>query len=104
MFAQRGGRRGAGRQAALWPRPALEDPLTGFGNRRSAERRLGALRLGEEPLSLAVVDVDRFKEVNDEASPSHGDAVLRRGGEPSPETSREGDQRSVSGRGGRERR
>jgi diguanylate cyclase (GGDEF)-like protein len=59
-------------------RHALEDPLTGLGNRRSAERRLGALRLGEEPVSLAVVDVDRFKEVNDEASHTQGDVVLRR--------------------------
>ena len=66
MFVRRSRLREAERQAALLRRHALEDPLTGLGNRRSAERRLGALRLGEEPLSLAVVDVDRFKEVNDE--------------------------------------
>jgi diguanylate cyclase (GGDEF)-like protein len=78
MFVRRSRLREAERQAALLRRHALEDPLTGLGNRRSAERRLGALRLGEEPLSLAVVDVDRFKEVNDDASHTHGDAVLRR--------------------------
>ncbi len=66
MFVRRSRLREAERQAALLRRHALEDPLTGLGNRRSAERRLGALRLGEEPLSLAVVDVDRFKSVNDE--------------------------------------
>ncbi|MDK3258549.1 GGDEF domain-containing protein [Blastococcus capsensis] len=78
MFVRRSRLREAERQAALLRRHALEDPLTGLGNRRSAERRLGALRLGEEPLSLAVVDVDRFKEVNDDTSHTHGDAVLRR--------------------------
>jgi diguanylate cyclase (GGDEF)-like protein len=78
MFVRRSRLREAERQAALLRRHALEDPLTGLGNRRSAERRLGALRFGEEPVSLAVVDVDRFKEVNDDTSHTHGDAVLRR--------------------------
>src|SRR3712207_1971718 len=78
MFVRRSRLREAERQAALLRRHALEDPLTGLGNRRSAERRLAGLRLGTEPLSLAVVDVDRFKEVNDDTSHSHGDEVLRR--------------------------
>jgi diguanylate cyclase (GGDEF)-like protein len=78
MFVRRSRLREAERQAALLRRHALEDPLTGLGNRRSAERRLGGLRFGEEPVSLAVVDVDRFKEVNDDTSHSHGDVVLRR--------------------------
>ena len=92
MFVQRSRLREAERQAALLRRHALEDPLTGLGNRRSAERRLGAMRLGIEPLSLAVVDVDRFKEVNDEASHSHGDAVLRRVADLLREHSRTGDE------------
>jgi diguanylate cyclase (GGDEF)-like protein len=92
MFVRRSRLREAERQAALLRRHALEDPLTGLGNRRSAERRLGALRLGEAPLSLAVVDVDRFKEVNDEASHSHGDAVLRRVADLLREHSRTGDE------------
>jgi diguanylate cyclase (GGDEF)-like protein len=78
MFVRRSRLREAERQAAMLRRHALEDPLTGLGNRRSAERRLSALPLGEEPVSLAVVDVDRFKEVNDDTSHTHGDAVLRR--------------------------
>ena len=78
MFVRRSRLREAERQAALLRRHALEDPLTGLGNRRSAERRLGAMGLGEGPLSLAVVDVDRFKSVNDAASHSLGDTVLRR--------------------------
>jgi diguanylate cyclase (GGDEF)-like protein len=92
MFVRRSRLREAERQAAMLRRHALEDPLTGLGNRRSAERRLGALRLGEEPLSLAVVDVDRFKEVNDGASHSHGDAVLRRVADLLREHSRAGDE------------
>lgn len=92
MFVRRSRLREAERQAAMLRRHALEDPLTGLGNRRSAERRLGAMRLGHEPLSLAVVDVDRFKEVNDEASHTHGDAVLRRVADLLREHSRTGDE------------
>ncbi|WP_235564558.1 GGDEF domain-containing protein [Modestobacter sp. Leaf380] len=78
MFVRRSRLREAERQAAVARRHALEDPLTGLGNRRSAERRLGELDLATRPLSLAVVDVDRFKTVNDDNSHLHGDAVLRR--------------------------
>ncbi|WP_346621129.1 GGDEF domain-containing protein [Blastococcus montanus] len=92
MFVRRSRLREAERQAALLRRHALEDPLTGLGNRRSAERRLGTFRLGEEPLSLAVVDVDRFKEVNDDTSHTHGDAVLRRVADLLREHSRTGDE------------
>jgi len=92
MFVRRSRLREAERQAAMLRRHALEDPLTGLGNRRSAERRLGATRLGVEPLSLAVVDVDRFKEVNDAASHTEGDAVLRRVADLLREHSRTGDE------------
>src|SRR3712207_6363001 len=92
MFVRQSRLREAERQAAMLRRHALEDPLTGLGNRRSAERRLGGLRLGKEPLSLAVVDVDRFKEVNDEASHTQGDVVLRRVGDLLREHSRTGDE------------
>jgi diguanylate cyclase (GGDEF)-like protein len=92
MFVRRSRLRDAERQTAVLRRHALEDPLTGLGNRRSAERRLGALRLGEEALSLAVVDVDHFKEVNDDTSHTHGDAVLRRVADLLREHSRVGDE------------
>ncbi|MGY1821954.1 diguanylate cyclase [Geodermatophilus sp. SYSU D00079] len=92
MFVRRSRLREAERQTAVLRRHAMEDPLTGLGNRRSAERRLGTLRLGEEPLSLAVVDVDRFKEVNDDTSHSHGDEVLRRVAALLLEHSRTGDE------------
>jgi diguanylate cyclase (GGDEF)-like protein len=92
MFVRRSRLREAERQTAVLRRHALEDPLTGLGNRRSAERRLGSMRLGEQPLSLAVVDIDRFKEVNDDASHSHGDEVLRRVADLLLEHSRTGDE------------
>jgi diguanylate cyclase (GGDEF)-like protein len=92
MFVRRSRLREAERQTAHLRRVALEDPLTGLGNRRSAERRLGTLRVGAEPVSLAVVDIDRFKAVNDDASHSRGDEVLRRVAGLLREHSRTGDE------------
>jgi diguanylate cyclase (GGDEF)-like protein len=61
---------------------ALLDPLTGLGNRRSFDKRLRdevarATRYGTT-LSLAMVDLDGFKEVNDGHGHVAGDDVLRR--------------------------
>jgi len=84
--------REAERQTALLRRHALEDTLTGLGNRRSAERRMGDLRIDREAVSLAVVDVDGFKRVNDANSHLHGDAVLRRIAELLRQHSRTGDE------------
>jgi diguanylate cyclase (GGDEF)-like protein len=92
MFVRRSRLREAERQAAVLRTYALEDPLTGLGNRRSAERRLGSMPLGDGPLSLAVVDVDRFKAVNDDTSHSHGDEVLRRVADLLREHCRTGDE------------
>jgi diguanylate cyclase (GGDEF)-like protein len=57
------------------------DPLTGLRNRRAFDERLGdafahAMRY-ERPLSLAVVDVDHFKAINDGYGHDAGDSVLR---------------------------
>ncbi|WP_448611061.1 diguanylate cyclase [Geodermatophilus sp. URMC 60] len=92
MFVRRSRLREAERQTAHLRRVALEDPLTGLGNRRSAERRLATMRVGDEPVSLAVVDIDRFKAVNDDTSHSHGDEVLRRVAGLLREHSRTGDE------------
>jgi diguanylate cyclase (GGDEF)-like protein len=92
MFIRRSRLREAERQTAVLRRHALEDPLTGLGNRRSAERRMTELDLDAAPMSLAVVDVDGFKQVNDAFSHLHGDAVLRRVAELLRQHSRVGDE------------
>jgi diguanylate cyclase (GGDEF)-like protein len=59
---------------------AVTDALTGLKNvryfrARMAEAEAAARRSGE-PLSLLVIDLDRFKEVNDRFGHDTGDAVL----------------------------
>jgi two-component system cell cycle response regulator len=58
----------------------FEDPLTGLANRRYILTQLGSFVSGARrhgrPLSIAIVDVDRFKEVNDGHGHAAGDAVL----------------------------
>ena len=60
---------------------ALTDPLTGCYNRRSFEMHLDkeimmAKRTGQ-PLSLLMLDLDRFKHLNDSAGHDAGDDALR---------------------------
>jgi diguanylate cyclase (GGDEF)-like protein len=69
-------------RAAEMERRSLRDPLTGLGNRRLMEQRLPALLADAEragqPVSVALVDLDRFKDVNDRFGHPVGDAVLVR--------------------------
>jgi len=60
---------------------AREDALTGLGNRRALEEALGheaarAARTGE-PVGLLLIDVDRFKSINDRHGHAVGDGCLR---------------------------
>lgn len=55
-------------------REALTDPLTGIGNRSALRRRLDEVS-GE--VSLAVIDLDDFKPVNDTYGHEVGDEVLQ---------------------------
>ena len=58
-------------------REAMEDPLTGLGNRRFFEQRVGVLRVGTDlAVSVLIGDIDHFKRVNDDFSHAVGDAVL----------------------------
>lgn len=62
-------------------RVAYFDPLTGLCNRRRFETvahdLLSRAALEGRPISLIVVDLDRFKSVNDTHGHATGDAVLR---------------------------
>src|SRR6266536_2107953 len=60
---------------------ALSDPLTRVPNRRAFDadlpRLVAAAQASGTPLTLAIVDVDRFKRVNDTFGHPAGDEVLR---------------------------
>lgn len=55
---------------------SMEDPLTGLANRRSFELQARAQLQAGGLLSLALIDVDHFKQVNDRHSHLVGDEVL----------------------------
>jgi two-component system, cell cycle response regulator len=62
-------------------RLATRDGLTGLANRRlleeSLEREVARTERRKSPLSLVVIDVDHFKDVNDTLGHQAGDDVLR---------------------------
>ncbi len=73
------------RQARLNEYQALHDPLTGLPNRLLFGERIGqAIRQAQRTgtrLAVALMDLDRFKEVNDSLGHSAGDDLLRSVGE-----------------------
>ncbi|MFC6488644.1 PleD family two-component system response regulator [Nitratireductor sp. GCM10026969] len=60
---------------------AVTDPLTGLHNRRYMDSHLRTLfdraDARERPLSLILIDIDRFKVINDTWGHDSGDAVLK---------------------------
>ena len=59
---------------------ATHDPLTGLPNRRLFDQQLSALMQGgsrKKPVTVMIVDLDRFKAVNDTLGHEIGDRVLK---------------------------
>lgn len=60
---------------------ARHDPLTGLPNRagfaQAAQVALAMAARRKHPLAVAMLDLDRFKQINDQAGHAAGDAVLR---------------------------
>jgi diguanylate cyclase (GGDEF)-like protein len=59
---------------------ALTDALTGAANRRGLEEGFARLRDGGQTMVLAMLDLDHFKQINDQHSHGVGDQVLRQAG------------------------
>lgn len=68
------------RKQAELSRLATRDPLTGLGNRRSLDQALAQcverFHRGQRPATVAVLDLDHFKHVNDTRGHHLGDEVL----------------------------
>lgn len=60
---------------------ALNDSLTGIGNRMSLDQALSrevkCAARRHTPLSLLIIDIDHFKQINDQYGHAYGDAALK---------------------------
>jgi diguanylate cyclase (GGDEF)-like protein len=61
-------------QTAVLTRDAETDPLTQLANRRTYNRALATLQPGD---AIVIVDLDHFKNVNDQYGHDEGDRTLR---------------------------
>jgi diguanylate cyclase (GGDEF)-like protein len=81
LFYLVGGRR-LMRDHRMVLRSALRDGLTDLPNQRSFQdefpRAVASAARYQEPFSVALLDVDSFKRINDRHGHPHGDAILKR--------------------------
>ncbi|MDN3682012.1 GGDEF domain-containing protein [Vibrio tapetis subsp. quintayensis] len=64
-------------QLTQFQQDALFDGLSGLLNRRAFDRDLSAYCLGDAPFSLVILDIDHFKNYNDQFGHLFGDAVIK---------------------------
>ena len=57
---------------------ATHDPLTGIMNRSAFDHLSDMLRKSTTPMALVLIDVDKFKEINDNYGHEVGDKVLKK--------------------------
>ncbi len=69
------------RRAQELHRKATTDDLTGLANRQrfrtTVEEQIAASRASPAPFALMLIDLDRFKEINDTLGHHYGDVILR---------------------------
>lgn len=65
----------ASRESMLWMTKALQDPLTGVGNRNALHDHIA--EASDETMGLVLVDIDHFKPYNDALGHPQGDRLLR---------------------------
>lgn len=68
---------GLKRQLSELQKDALYDPLSNLYNRRAFDKDLAALCEAKQPLCLIMVDIDHFKQFNDEYGHLFGDMVIK---------------------------
>jgi diguanylate cyclase (GGDEF)-like protein len=88
------------REVAQKEHLALYDPLTGLPNRQRFQTLTDELRAAGTPVAVLLMDLDRFKDVNDALGHDVGDQLLRLVGERLQE--RLGDRGTVARFGGDE--
>ncbi len=83
------------KRAEQFEKEALMDPLTGVYNRRAFDIRLAQLmekfRMGEAKFSLILLDIDKFKYINDTLGHQAGDRILKKMAQCLKETFRKND-------------
>lgn len=77
LASETGNRTGTLRVTQMTERQAATDGLTGLLNRRSLESKARGLILNDDSFSVAIADLDHFKDLNDTYGHEAGDRALR---------------------------